>query len=232
MCLRCLVYKVLEKGTFLLQFFSPRGICQYFFFFLFMAENSTREVEGGGGGGAVLLTLETRFYSDSYVNLALIESWCVWRFPPDECSDNIFRLGLFEPLGKSKGLQIGLKETVGDFQTSKQSVSLRYLYIFSFLLWNMCLRREGAILKREGFRKFSLSFSLIGRENLCSFSTNQTSDNLLISPYIITLKSNVKVTRRKEMIANLRSSWLSNKFFSLVLRTVWRMEILILGGGA
>ena len=79
-------------------------------------------------------------------------------------------------------------------------------YIFSFLLWNMCLRREGAILKREGFRKFSLSFSLIGRENLCSFSTNQTSDKLLISPYIITLKSNVKVTRRKEMIANLRSS--------------------------
>lgn len=42
-----------------------------------MAENSTREVEGGGGGGAVLLTLETRFYSDSYVNLALIESLCV-----------------------------------------------------------------------------------------------------------------------------------------------------------
>ena len=198
-----------------------------------MAENSTREVEGGGGGGgAVLWTLETRFYSDSYVYLALLESLCVWRFPPDECSDNIFRLGLFEPLGKSKGLQIGLKETVGDFQTSKQSVSLRYLYIFSFLLWNMCLRREGAILKREGFRKFSLSFSLIGRENLCSFSTNQTSDKLLISPYIITLKSNVKVTRRKEMITNLRSSWLSNKFFSLVLRTVCGMEILILGGGA
>ena len=173
-----------------------------------MAENSTREVEGGGGGGAVLWTLETRFYSDSYVYLALLESLCVWRFPPDECSDNIFRLGLFEPLGKSKGLQIGLKETVGDFQTSKQSVSLRYLYIFSFLLWNMCLRREGAILKRERFHKFSLSFSLIGRENLCSFSTNQTSDKLLISPYIITLKSNVKVTRRKEVIANLSNSLL------------------------
>ena len=98
-----------------------------------MAENSTREVEGGGGGGAVLWTLETRFYSDSYVYLALLESLCVWRFPPDECSDNIFRLGLFEPLGKSKGLQIGFKETVGDFQTSKQSVSLRYLYTLSFL---------------------------------------------------------------------------------------------------
>ena len=43
-----------------------------------MAENSAREVEGGrGGGGAVLLALETRLYSDSYVNLALIESVCL-----------------------------------------------------------------------------------------------------------------------------------------------------------
>lgn len=42
-----------------------------------MAENSAREVEGGRGGGAVLLALETRLYSDSYVNLALIESVCL-----------------------------------------------------------------------------------------------------------------------------------------------------------
>ena len=54
MCLRWLVYKVLEKGTFLSQFFSHAGSTNFFSFFLFMAENSTREVEGGGGGGAVL----------------------------------------------------------------------------------------------------------------------------------------------------------------------------------
>ena len=38
------------------------------------------------------------------------------------------------------------------------------------------------------------------------------SNWLLVSPYNITLKSNRKVTRIKEMITTLRSSRLSNKF--------------------
>ena len=67
--------------------------------------------------------------------------------------------------------------------------------------------KKKTILRREGFHKFfSLGFSLICQENLCSFSTNQTNDLLLISPYIVTLKSNVKVMTRKEMIANFKSS--------------------------
>ena len=86
--------------------------------------------------------------------------------------------------------------------------------------------------EERDFISFSLGFSLICQENLCSFSTNQTNDLLLISPYIVTLKSNVKVMTRKEMIANFKSSWLSNKFFSSVPRTVWRIWILLLGGGA
>ena len=38
------------------------------------------------------------------------------------------------------------------------------------------------------------------------------SDQLLISPYNITPESNIKVTRIKEMITNLKSSWFFNKF--------------------
>ena len=39
-----------------------------------------------------------------------------------------------------------------------------------------------------------------------------TCDWLPISPYIIFLEANVKVKRVKEMITNLRNSWLSNRF--------------------
>ena len=123
------------------------------------------------------------------------------------------------------------KQLVTSKHRNSPSVSGTYISLAFFS--GICVFEEKEQFSKErDFISFSLSFSLIGRENLCSFSTNQTSDKLLISPYIITLKSNVKVTRRKETIANLRSSWLSNKFFSLVLRTVWRMGILILGGGA
>ena len=38
------------------------------------------------------------------------------------------------------------------------------------------------------------------------------SDQLLISPYNVTPESNIKVTRIKEMITNLKSSWFLNKF--------------------
>ena len=38
------------------------------------------------------------------------------------------------------------------------------------------------------------------------------SDYHLISPYNITLESHIKVTRIKEMIHNLGSSWLLDKF--------------------
>ena len=38
------------------------------------------------------------------------------------------------------------------------------------------------------------------------------SDQLMISPNNITLESNIKVTRIKEMITNLKSSWFLNKF--------------------
>ena len=41
---------------------------------------------------------------------------------------------------------------------------------------------------------------------------NHNSDYHLISPYNITPQSNINVTRIEEMITNLRSSWLLNKF--------------------
>ena len=40
------------------------------------------------------------------------------------------------------------------------------------------------------------------------------SDQQLISPYNITPESSIKVMRIKEMITNLRSYWLLNKFSS------------------
>ena len=95
------------------------------------------------------------------------------------------------------------KQLVNSKHRNSPSVSGTYISLTFFC--GICVFEEKEQFSKER-DKFSLSFSLIGRENLCSFSTNQTSDNLLISPYIITLKSNVKVTRRKEMIANLRSS--------------------------
>ena len=95
------------------------------------------------------------------------------------------------------------KQLVTSKHRNSPSVSGTYISLAFFC--GICVFEEKEQFSKER-DKFSLSFSLIGRENLCSFSTNQTSDNLLISPYIITLKSNVKVTRRKEMIANLRSS--------------------------
>ena len=97
------------------------------------------------------------------------------------------------------------KQLVTSKHRNSPSVSGTYISLAFFC--GICVFEEKEQFSKErDFISFSLSFSLIGRENLCSFSTNQTSDKLLISPYIITLKSNVKVTRRKEMIANLRSS--------------------------
>ena len=42
------------------------------------------------------------------------------------------------------------------------------------------------------------------------------SDQYLNSPYNITPESHIKVMRIKEMVTNLRSSWLLNKFSSSV----------------
>ena len=52
------------------------------------------------------------------------------------------------------------------------------------------------------------------QQEWCVFLFNPStpkSDWLLISPHSITHESNVEVTRIKEMITNLRSSWSSNK---------------------
>ena len=58
-------------------------------------------------------------------------------------------------------------------------------------------------------------------------------DGHLISPYRITLESNVEVMRIKEMITNFRGYRMVNQFsFSTienVQRTVWRIQTLMLG---
>ena len=51
------------------------------------------------------------------------------------------------------------------------------------------------------------------------------TDQLLISSYIITLKSNIKVTGIKEMITNLQSSWFLNKFSLSVLQQMYESSI-------
>ena len=50
------------------------------------------------------------------------------------------------------------------------------------------------------------------------------SDQLLISPYNITPESNIKVTRIKEMITNLKSSWFLNKFLLSALQEMYREQ--------
>ena len=50
------------------------------------------------------------------------------------------------------------------------------------------------------------------------------SDQLLISPYNVTPESNIKVTRIKEMITNLKSSWFLNKFSLSALQEMYREQ--------
>ena len=53
---------------------------------------------------------------------------------------------------------------------------------------------------------------------------NHQSDLLLIFPYSITLKSNVKVKRKKEMITNQGSYWLIDKFSLLAPQEMYREQ--------
>ena len=70
----------------------------------------------------------------------------------------------------------------------------------------------------------SCSFQLFWKRFLSPYPPiSPECDWLLISPYFINLKSNVKVMRMKEMITDLRSSWLSHsviRFVSTTLRKV------------
>ena len=50
------------------------------------------------------------------------------------------------------------------------------------------------------------------------------SDQLMISPNNITLESNIKVTRIKEMITNWKSSWFLNKFSLLAPQEMYREQ--------
>ena len=60
-------------------------------------------------------------------------------------------------------------------------------------------------------------------ETLFNCSTPK-SDQILISPYIITPESNIKAMRIKEMITNLESSWFSSKFSSSALEEMYREQ--------
>ena len=53
---------------------------------------------------------------------------------------------------------------------------------------------------------------------------NYKSDWLLIFPYIITLKSNIKVRRKKEVITNQGSYWLIDKFSLLAPQEMYREQ--------
>ena len=48
----------------------------------------------------------------------------------------------------------------------------------------------------------------------------------LCSPYIITLESNVKFMKLKEIVTSVRDSWLSNKFSSSVPKEMWWEELI------
>ena len=53
----------------------------------------------------------------------------------------------------------------------------------------------------------------ITKNHIAAQKTSQNeSDQNLISPFNITHESNIKVMRKKEMIINWRNSWLWNKF--------------------
>ena len=72
------------------------------------------------------------------------------------------------------------------------------------------------------YNAFTCKFTLINSQNKI-FSTKlnephclspliSQSDQHLISPYIITPESHIKIMRIKEMITNYRSLWFLNKF--------------------
>ena len=45
-------------------------------------------------------------------------------------------------------------------------------------------------------------------------------------PFIITLESNVKFMKLKEIVTSVRDSWLSNKFSSSVPKEMWWEELI------
>ena len=79
-----------------------------------------------------------------------------------------------------------------------------------FTLWNLFFEQ----ILRHGIKKWHLY--------LKGINLSLNSDLHLISPFIITPESHIKVTKITEMVANHRSSWLVNKFSMSVPQEVYK----------